>query len=96
MELLTGSLDSFSKFIMRMLLYPPSQGALTQLWAGTSPDTANFNGEVSIIPFACCPRGSCYTPQYLIPWARVGEPRSNDPELGRELWTWFEEQVANI
>jgi retinol dehydrogenase-12 len=81
---------------MRVLLYSASQGALTQLWAGTSPDTANFNGEVSTISFAYRQRGSCCTPQYLIPWARVGEPRSNDPELGRELWTWFEEQVANI
>ena len=31
--------------------------------------------------------------QYLIPLARFGEPRSNDPVLGRELWEWFEEQV---
>jgi len=30
---------------------------------------------------------------YLMPWARLGTPRSNDPVLGRELWTWFEEQV---
>jgi len=31
---------------MRVLLYPTPQGALTQLWAGTSPETANLNGEV--------------------------------------------------
>ena len=31
--------------------------------------------------------------EYLIPWARVGTPRSNDPVLGKELWTWLEEQV---
>jgi len=68
----------FSQFLMRVLLYPTPQGALTQLWAGTSPETVNLNGE------------------YLVPWARVSKPRSNDPELGRELWTWFEEQVANI
>jgi len=30
---------------------------------------------------------------YLVPLARFGEPRSNDPALGRELWEWFEEQV---
>jgi len=68
----------FSKFLMRALMYPAPQGALTQLWAGTSPETADLGGE------------------YLIPWARVGTPRSNDPELGRELWTWFEEQVADL
>jgi len=31
--------------------------------------------------------------EYLTQWARVGTPRSNDPVLGRELWTWLEEQV---
>ena len=31
--------------------------------------------------------------EYLTQWARVGTPRSNDPILGRELWTWLEEQV---
>ena len=33
--------------------------------------------------------------EYLVPWARVGTPRSNDPVLGRELWTWLEEQVES-
>ncbi|KAF9652075.1 NAD(P)-binding protein [Thelephora ganbajun] len=70
--------NAFVKFLMRVLLYPTPQGALTQLWAGTSPETGNLNGE------------------YLVPWARVSKPRSNDQELGRELWTWFEEQVANV
>ncbi|KAF8130335.1 hypothetical protein EV363DRAFT_1432229 [Boletus edulis] len=28
--------------------------------------------------------------QYLIPWARV------DPQLGKELWTWLEEQVTKL
>jgi hypothetical protein len=49
-RLLTGSLGSFMKFVMRVLFYPTPQGALTQLWAGTSPDTANFNGKVSASP----------------------------------------------
>jgi len=31
--------------------------------------------------------------EYLVPWGRVGTPRSNDPMLGKELWTWLEEQV---
>ena len=35
---------------MRVMLYPTPQGALTQLWAGTSPDSANLNGEVSASP----------------------------------------------
>jgi len=28
-------------------MYSVEQGALTQLWAGTSPETANLNGGVS-------------------------------------------------
>ena len=47
MTSLTGLLGSFTKFLMRVLLYPTPQGALTQLWAGTSPDSASLNGEVS-------------------------------------------------
>jgi NAD(P)-dependent dehydrogenase (short-subunit alcohol dehydrogenase family) len=36
--------------------------------------------------------------QYLIPWARVGKanPIALDPETGKALWTWLEEQVADI
>ncbi|TRM63807.1 hypothetical protein BD626DRAFT_568431 [Schizophyllum amplum] len=36
--------------------------------------------------------------KYLIPWARVGSCRSgaDDPELGKALWKWCEEQVANV
>lgn len=36
--------------------------------------------------------------QFFCPWARRGflraEPR--DPQLGKELWTWLEEQVAAL
>lgn len=28
------------------MLYPASYGALTQLWAGTSPETIDHNGKV--------------------------------------------------
>lgn len=70
--------SSFTQLLMRLITYPTPHGALTQLWAGTSPEAASLNGK------------------YLIPWARVGTPRSNDPELGKELWTWLEEQVAGI
>ena len=46
--LLTSSLGSSSKFMMSMFAYPTPQGALTPLWAGTSPDTADLNGAVSL------------------------------------------------
>jgi len=45
---LTGLLGPFIKFLMRVLLHPTPQGALTQLWAGTSPESANLNGEVKL------------------------------------------------
>ena len=35
------------------LLHPASMGALTQLWAGTMPETIQYNGEV-------CLRGHIY------------------------------------
>ncbi|KAF9468492.1 NAD(P)-binding protein [Collybia nuda] len=61
-------------------LYAPDHGALTQLWAGTSAEGGNLNGK------------------YLIPWARIGKPKtsSTDPELGKQLWKWLEDQVENI
>jgi len=36
--------------------------------------------------------------KYLIPWARLGEPRADtqDPKLGKELWAWLEEQVQGV
>jgi len=45
--LLSGSLGFLGKFVLRAFMYPTPQGALTQLWAGTSPDTADLNGAVS-------------------------------------------------
>ncbi|KAF9232099.1 hypothetical protein BU15DRAFT_81612 [Melanogaster broomeanus] len=70
----------FTKAITNLVLRDVSYGAITQLYAGTVPDGASLNGK------------------YLIPWARIGKPRADtqDPQLGKELWTWLEEQVANI
>ncbi|KAG5719733.1 hypothetical protein E4T56_gene18524 [Termitomyces sp. T112] len=72
-----------SKFFVRLIhpfTYPATYGALTQLYAGTTAAGARLNGK------------------YLIPWARVGKalPATQDPELGKQLWEWAEEQVANI
>jgi len=74
------NLKSSEKKILNIITFGPSFGALTPLWAGTSPEGAKLNGK------------------YLIPWAKVGKPRkdSQDPEMGKQLWTWMEEQVANV
>ncbi|KAH7924206.1 NAD(P)-binding protein [Leucogyrophana mollusca] len=67
-------------YLFGPFLHDVSFGALTQLYAGTTPDGAALNGK------------------YLIPWARIGSPRpdTQDPQLGKELWTWCEEQVENV
>ncbi|TFK51790.1 NAD(P)-binding protein [Heliocybe sulcata] len=66
--------------IINSMLYPTPYGALTQLWAGTSKEGLDLNGK------------------YAIPWARVGPARKDtaDPQLGKELWTWLEEQVGDL
>ncbi|KAJ6559082.1 hypothetical protein DFH09DRAFT_1247891 [Mycena vulgaris] len=66
--------------MINAILYPVPYGALTQLWAGTTEAGAALGGK------------------YLIPWARMGKAPagSEDPEAGTALWTWLEEQVANI
>ncbi|KAF8883526.1 NAD-P-binding protein [Infundibulicybe gibba] len=73
-------MGSFQKRMVSFMMYPVRpNGITTHLWAGTASETASFNGK------------------FLIPWARVGTPRadSQDPKIGRELWAWLEEQVAN-
>ncbi|KAL4080167.1 hypothetical protein V8B97DRAFT_2054649 [Scleroderma yunnanense] len=71
---------SFVQWILELTMYPVSYGAFTQLYAATSPEAVDLGG------------------QYLIPWARVGRPRTDtqDPQLGKMLWTYMEEQVANL
>ena len=87
----------WSHQIQNWMLHPAvPNGIVTHLWAGTAPETADYNGKV---------RESCslsyHYPQffrfkYLIPWARVGKPRADTqtPEIGEKLWTWLEEQVS--
>ncbi|KAH7924207.1 NAD(P)-binding protein [Leucogyrophana mollusca] len=70
---------TFSQWIGNMMFKDVSFGALTQLYAGTTPDGVALNG------------------MYLVPWARIGVSLANDsPQLGRELWTWLEEQVESV
>jgi len=73
-------LSPFESFMLFVLLYPASYGALTQLWAGTSPEAAHFNGKY-LIPWARLGEAASIT---------------NDSKLSAELWTWLEEQVKDI
>ncbi|OJA21276.1 hypothetical protein AZE42_10592 [Rhizopogon vesiculosus] len=72
--------SSLSQTFLNMMLHDVSYGALTQLYAGTTAEGAKLNGK------------------YLIPWARIGDPRpdTRDPQQGKELWNWLEEQVKDI
>lgn len=59
-------------------MQPAYFGAVTELFAGFSPETegATLNGK------------------YIVPWGRVGNPRSDIeralPESGERLWKWCE------
>ncbi|KAG6374228.1 hypothetical protein JVT61DRAFT_4887 [Boletus reticuloceps] len=70
----------FLQWIADYFLYDVSYGAITQLYAGTIPDGKTLNGK------------------YLIPWARIGYPRpdTQDPEIGKKLWEYLEEQVKDV
>ncbi|KAI0318779.1 NAD(P)-binding protein [Amylostereum chailletii] len=67
-----------AKLVECALLYPASLGALTQLWAGTSPEGAEFNGKY-LVPWARVGKAN---------------PATQDPEEGEKLWEWLEEQCA--
>ncbi|TFK40816.1 hypothetical protein BDQ12DRAFT_770851 [Crucibulum laeve] len=60
--------------------HPPAYGALTQLWAGTSTEGANLNGQY-LIPWARMGEAA---------------PLAQDRKIATELWKWFEEQVTDI
>ncbi|KAG6331482.1 hypothetical protein ID866_7606 [Astraeus odoratus] len=57
-----------------------SLGALTQLYASTFPDCESMSGK------------------YLVAFARLAKPRpdTQDPHVGKKLWTWLEEEVAGV
>ncbi|KAF8645275.1 hypothetical protein AX16_008099 [Volvariella volvacea WC 439] len=64
----------------RVITYPASYGALTQLYAGTSPDGVTLNGKY-LIPWGRVGDAARST---------------DDLELGKQLWMWLEEQVMMV
>jgi len=68
------------KLMMKLFvtLHPVSQGALTQLYAGTSPDAKLHNGKY-LIPWARV--------------GNTREDMA-DPEASAKLWAWMEAQVS--
>ena len=69
--------------MQNLIPYPTSFGALSGLWA---------------LYICFCFQELVYDPkrlQYVIPWARLGNPRANAqaPATGEKLWEWMEEQI---
>ncbi|KAF8177007.1 hypothetical protein BJ912DRAFT_692851 [Pholiota molesta] len=73
-------LPTWQKNVVNLILWHPSYGALTQLWAGTTLECAELNGQY-LIPWARL---------------GTANPAGTDPKLGAELWDWMEEQVMKI
>ncbi|GBE85822.1 NAD-P-binding protein [Sparassis latifolia] len=66
--------------LMFMFAYPSSTGALTQLYAGTSPEGADLGGKY-LMPWA----------RVVSP-----RTETDDPSVGSKLWTWLDQQVDGI
>ncbi|KAG6330295.1 hypothetical protein ID866_8795 [Astraeus odoratus] len=77
---LTRYSSRFAQSLYDLILYDVSWGALTQLYASTLPECENMGGK------------------YLVAWGRLSTPwqETQDPDVGKELWTWLEEQVAGL
>lgn len=75
---------------------------MTQLWAATSSECAKLNGAVrlnlSIAARIFEVIDDVLAPQFLKPWAKVARPpsKTQDEKVGKELWTWLEEQVEGV
>jgi len=78
---LQRNLPRSQKAIMdALLLYPTPYGALTQLYAGTSPETLDMNGKY-FIPWAR---------------PKEPHPKHADKKIGDQLWKWLEEKTQPI
>jgi NAD(P)-dependent dehydrogenase (short-subunit alcohol dehydrogenase family) len=74
------NLKSFEKRFLNLIAFKPPFGALTPLWAGTSPEGTKLNGKY-LVPWAKIgkPRKD-----------------SQDPTTGKRLWAWVDTQIANV
>ncbi|KAL0955504.1 hypothetical protein HGRIS_001742 [Hohenbuehelia grisea] len=62
-----------------LLLHDSAHGALTQLFVGTTPDAAEYNGKY-FVPWARL--GNPH-------------PTTQDPEVAQRLWAWLEKEVSS-
>ena len=61
-------------------MYPIEYGGLTQLYAGTAPEAAEFNGKY-LAPWARIGSPTAST---------------QEEEAGRKLWEWLDAQVKDM
>ncbi|EJD54306.1 NAD(P)-binding protein [Auricularia subglabra TFB-10046 SS5] len=66
--------------LSQFILYPPELGALTSLYAATSPEGRDLNGKY-LIPWARVGQAM---------------PQSKEPEEGERLWKWVDAQTAPV
>jgi len=75
-----GPLKNWTNWLAGFFMLTPAQGAITQLYAGTSPDivTKNLNGA------------------YLVPYGEVTQPSSygQNAELAEKLWDFLDKEVT--
>lgn len=81
--------------IQDFTLHDVSYGALTQLWAGTMPETLQHSGQVCVWNIFLS--GQLMSVQFLVPYARLGKTKAAmyDPEVGERLWKYLQEQVKD-
>jgi retinol dehydrogenase-12 len=68
------------QWLVKPTMFSCAHGALTPLWAGTSPETVDLNGKY-LVPWA----------RVGTPAKATG-----DPALGKKLWDWVEAQVRDV
>ncbi|KDR82951.1 hypothetical protein GALMADRAFT_238648 [Galerina marginata CBS 339.88] len=73
-------MSGIEAWLTNLILHPVQYGALTQLYAGTSPQGVEMNGKY-LIPWARIGKPN---------------PAGEDVKLAAELWKWMEEQVENV
>ncbi|KAF8442815.1 hypothetical protein L210DRAFT_3445398 [Boletus edulis BED1] len=73
-------MGSISRRILNLGLYDTPFGALTQLYAGTSPAAADLGGKY-LVPWAR---------------VGPSRKDAHDPKLGQALWEWCEEQIKGV
>ncbi|KAF8843276.1 NAD(P)-binding protein [Paxillus ammoniavirescens] len=73
-------MGSISRSLLRTMLYDTTHGALTQLYAATSPAAAELGGQY-LVPWARI---------------GPSRKDAHDPKLGQALWEWCEEQVKDV